>query len=294
MVIDQSLAFIRAAMLDPLMIGTLHLDLRILYFETHGKIGHIAMGWMVGCIPDILGITKTNFTEIWHGDFEALRPSTVDIPSIFLPNASEIEHMSTLEQEDRQHFWISAMAFAFFATILVGQVLICLITASKSLLWSNPKDGGFEKLEDLEADGREKSSRTLEKVEDLEADVDGRGEKSSRSTALTWPRTLVAVSFAGNLTASCYVLAMSKDSNQLSKRYMVSTGSTTLSFSLVVVFGQSSKHHGRLGNLLLTSHWNSQHLGKLALQAWHQFSVITTTLSRMRCLHSFASSHRVV
>ena len=128
--------------------------------------------------------------------------------------------MSTLEQEDRQHFWISAIAFAFFATILVGQTLICLITASKSLK-CNPKAGGYEKLEDLEADfdGMEKNSRTLEKVEDLEADVDGRGEQNSRSTALTWPRTLVAASFAGNLTASCYVLAMSKDSNQLSKRY---------------------------------------------------------------------------
>ena len=192
---------------------------KILYFETHGKIGHIAMGWMVGCIPDILGITKVNFTEIWHGDFEAM-PSTVDIPSVFLPNASQIENMSTLEQEDRQHFWISAIAFAFFATILVGQVLICLITASKSLK-CNPKAGGYEKLEDLEADfdGRAKNSRTLEKLEDLEADVDGIGEQNSRSTALTWPRTLVAVSFAGNLTASCYVLAMSKDSNQLSKRY---------------------------------------------------------------------------
>ena len=181
------------------------------------------MGWIVGCIPDILGITKTNFTEIWHGNFESLRPSTVDIPSIFLPNVSEITHMSTHEKEDRQHFWISAIAFAFFATILVGQTLICLITASKSLKWCNGKDPVFEKLDDLEADfdGRgEKSSRSFQKIENaLEADFDGTPEKSSRSNSLTWPRTLVAVSFAGNLLASCYALAMSKDSKQISKKY---------------------------------------------------------------------------
>ena len=181
------------------------------------------MGWIVGCIPDILGITKTNFTEIWHGNFESLRPSTVDIPSIFLPNVSEITHMSTHEKEDRQHFWISAIAFAFLATILVGQTLICLITASKSLKWCNGKDPVFEKLDDLEADfdGRgEKSSRSFQKIENaLEADLDGTPEKSSRSNSLTWPRTLVAVSFAGNLTASCYALAMSKDSKQISKKY---------------------------------------------------------------------------
>ena len=181
------------------------------------------MGWIVGCIPDILGITKTNFTEIWHGNFESLRPSTVDIPSIFLPNVSEIKHMSAHEQEDRQHFWISAISFAFFATILVGQTLICLITASKSLKrWHG--NAGYVRFEkDLEADfdGRgEKSSRTFQKIESaLEADFDGTPEKSSSSSFVTWPRTLVAVSFGGNLTASCYVLAMSKDSNQLSKKY---------------------------------------------------------------------------
>ena len=125
----------------------------------------------------------------------------MDIPSIFLPNVSEIKHMSAHEQEDRQHFWISAIAFAFFATILVGQTLICLITASKSLKWWHG-NAGYAKLE----------------KDDLEADFDGRGEKS-RSSSLTWPRTLVAVSFAGNLTASCYALAMSKDSNELSKKY---------------------------------------------------------------------------
>ena len=147
----------------------------------------------------------------------------MDIPSIFLPNVSEITHMSTHEKEDRQHFWISAIAFAFLATILVGQTLICLITASKSLKWCNGKDPVFEKLDDLEADfdGRgEKSSRSFQKIENaLEADLDGTPEKSSRSNSLTWPRTLVAVSFAGNLTASCYALAMSKDSKQISKKY---------------------------------------------------------------------------
>ena len=147
----------------------------------------------------------------------------MDIPSIFLPNVSEITHMSTHEKEDRQHFWISAIAFAFFATILVGQTLICLITASKSLRWCNGKDPVFEKLDDLEADfdGRgEKSSRSFQKIENaLEADFDGTPEKSSRRSSLTWPRTLVAVSFAGNLLASCYALAMSKDSKQISKKY---------------------------------------------------------------------------
>ena len=147
----------------------------------------------------------------------------MDIPSIFLPNVSEITHMSAHEKEDRQHFWISAISFAFFATILVGQTLICLITASKSLKWCNGKDPVFEKLDDLEADfdGRgEKSSRSFQKIENaLEADFDGTPEKSSRSNSLTWPRTLVAVSFAGNLLASCYALAMSKDSKQLSKKY---------------------------------------------------------------------------
>ena len=164
------------------------------------------MGWIVGCIPDILGITKTNFTEIWHGNFESLRPSTVNIPSIFLPNVSEIKQMSAHEQEDRQHFWISALAFAFLATILVGQTLIRLITASKSWKWCNG-NAAYLKLD-----------KVVEK--DLEAGFDGRGEKSSRSSSsLTWPRTLVAVSFAGNLMASCYALARSKDSNELSKKY---------------------------------------------------------------------------
>eukprot|EP00434_Breviolum_minutum_P040091 symbB.v1.2.035619.t1/scaffold4843.1/size33977/2 len=207
---------------QPLMMTMMSIAKRILYFEITSIS---AMGWIVGGIPDILGIAKTNFTEIWHGNFESLRPSTVDIPSIFLPNVSEITHMSAHEKEDRQHFWISAIAFAFFATILVGQALICLITASKSLKWCNGKDPVFEKLEDLEADfdGRgEKSSRSFQKIENaLEADFDGTPEKSSRSNSLTWPRTLVAVSFAGNLTASCYALAMSKDSKQISKKYGV-------------------------------------------------------------------------